>query len=316
MAIKSYFFNAVAAPDGSVDREYNEEDFSQYLASVVRNGVFPLPSTNLQVMASSGMDVVVKSGESWIDGKKMKNTTDFTLTIDGSDVLYNRIDRVVFYLDYDERAMGIDVVKGELSLSPVAPALTRTSTRQEYCLATILIAAQASTISQQDITDTRADSTVCGWVAGLIQQVDTATLYAQWQAAYNEQYGTFLDETEEFMATLVGELRVNSYLQGLRFQAQGGTQYITVDYTNYDESDMIDVFINGLLAERGAAKDYTFAVDSATGKLKFTMVNYTHLTFTDVIQIRIIRTIIGISQLITSNNEVIIDNNNNAIITG
>ena len=40
-----------------------------------------------------------------------------------------------------------------------------------------------STITQAMITDFRT-SALCGYVTGLIKQVDTSTLFAQWQAAY------------------------------------------------------------------------------------------------------------------------------------
>ena len=244
--INSYFFNALPNPDGTWDREYNAENMSDYLNLLVGSGVFPNPSNNLQVMASSGFNLVVKAGSAWINGKKMENTTDYSITLDGSDVLLNRIDRVIFYLDMQAREMGIDVIKGTPATNPVAPDLTSTATRQEYCLATVAINKQVSAISQADITDTRADSDVCGWVAGLIQQVDTSTLFNQWQTAYSNYYAAVQQQLNDFMETLTQTLRVNTYLTQF-------TKYVTVtssdskiipldmQYYTYESTDIIDV---------------------------------------------------------------------------
>ena len=85
MAISSYFFNAIES-GGVYDRVYNAEDFSNYLDLLVGNGVFPNPTTNLQVRASTGMDVIVGAGSGWINGHKMVNSADLVLSIDASDV--------------------------------------------------------------------------------------------------------------------------------------------------------------------------------------------------------------------------------------
>ena len=52
---KSSFFNSV-----SHDRTYKAEDWAEYFASFIGNGVFPVPSTGLQVVANDGMQLNVK----------------------------------------------------------------------------------------------------------------------------------------------------------------------------------------------------------------------------------------------------------------
>lgn len=183
MAILGYFFNAVES-GGEYDRVYNAEDVTSYFDKLVGNGVFPNPSTQLQVRAGSGMNVIVGTGQGWINGHKMINTADLTLVIDSSDVLLNRIDAVVFYVDFDAREMGIEVKKGTLASTPTAPSMTRTSTRYELCLAQISVPKQITAITTALITDTRGNSNLCGFVQGLIQQMDSTTLFAQWQAQF------------------------------------------------------------------------------------------------------------------------------------
>ena len=59
---KSSFFNSV-----SHDRTYKAEDWAEYFASFIGNGVFPVPSTGLQVVAGYGMQIAVKSGKACIN---------------------------------------------------------------------------------------------------------------------------------------------------------------------------------------------------------------------------------------------------------
>ena len=54
MAINGYFFNAVLN-NGTYDRVYNAENVTSYLDLLVGDGVFPNPSTNLQVFAGTSM---------------------------------------------------------------------------------------------------------------------------------------------------------------------------------------------------------------------------------------------------------------------
>lgn len=70
MAISGYFFNALKVND-TYDRIYNAEDVTSYLDKIVGNGVFPNPSSQLQVTAGSGMSITVNAGQGWIDGHKI-----------------------------------------------------------------------------------------------------------------------------------------------------------------------------------------------------------------------------------------------------
>lgn len=193
MAIESYFFNAVLS-EGVYDRLYNAEDMTTYLDKLVGNGVFPNPSTQLQVRASSGMNVIVGAGSGWINGHKMVNTSDLTLAVTASDVLLNRIDAVIFYVDFNARDMGIEIKEGTLAAQPVAPSLQRDSSRYEMCLAQIQVNKQITAITTAMITDTRGNGNLCGFVQGLIQQVDTTTLFDQWQAQFNEWFSAVQEQ--------------------------------------------------------------------------------------------------------------------------
>lgn len=240
MAINSYFFNAVLA-DGVYDRIYNADDVTSYLDSLVGNGVFPTPSTQLQVSAGTGMQVIVGSGQGWINGHKMVNTAAMTLSITASDVLLNRIDAVIFYVDYTQRTMGIAVKTGTAASTPSAPTLQRDASRYEMCLAQISVAKQTTAITTAMITDTRGNSSLCGYVQGLIQQLDTTTLFAQWQAAFDAWFDA---AKEQFQAG-----KVFKKLEGIyTTQNANESSFNVLTYVpHYSFAyDILEVYINGI----------------------------------------------------------------------
>lgn len=298
MAVNGYFFNAVEE-GGVYDRTYNAEDVTSWLDKIVGNGVFPTPSTQLQVRAGSGMAVIVGAGDGWIDGHKLVNTADLELTVDSADAILNRIDRVIFYADYTSREMGIEILKGTAAATPTAPALTRNTTRYEMSLATITINKQITAISQSMITDTRANTNVCGWVAGLIQQINTSTLFIQWETAYNEYYAAIKQQLDDFMETLTEELRVNTYIKEFSkvvSLTSSSSTTIALDMTDYsyDALDVIDVFINGLKGIAGT--DYT--VSESGGSASVILSLTTPENITNVVQIRVLKSIIGIEETV------------------
>ena len=239
MAVNGYFFNAVLS-EGVYDRIYNAEDMTSYLNQLVGNGVFPNPSTQLQVRAGSGMNVIVGAGSGWINGHKMVNTADLTLAVTASDVVLNRIDAVIFYVDFTTRSMGITIKTGTLASSPVAPSLTRSTNRYEMCLARITVNKQVTAITTAMITDTRANSSLCGIVQGLIHQIDTTTLWQQQQAKFDE----WLDGVQ----TQFDEFKAFRKLEGIRvtINANESTFNVKTLIPQYAFAyDILEVYING-----------------------------------------------------------------------
>lgn len=297
MAIKGYFFNALYNSEtGTYDRTYNAEDLTAYLSLIVGGGVFPNPSTNLQVQASgTGLTVNVQQGSGWFaDGHKIDNTAVYPITLEGSDILYDRIDRIVFYCDYDNRVVGIEAVTGTPAADPVAPALVRTGSRYEYSLATVRIIAGAETLTQSAITDTRPDSDVCGWVAGLIQQVDTSTLFDQWETAYEEYFEEQKANFDAWLHDLTEELNVDTYVENYEksasFTSSDVSKVITLDWAGYEyeASDIVNVYINGLLADAGT--DYTLDTSGANPTVTF---SFTGSSLADLCRVQVLKSVIG-----------------------
>lgn len=246
MAIKYGFFNSVNG-----DRTYNADDISNYFLKLISNGVFATPSNSMQVQENSGMTVQVSAGWGFINCKWIDNTAPYLLTLDASDVVLDRIDRVVIRLNAsnDVRTMSIAIKKGTASSSPQPPTLTRvTGGIWEISLAQIYIAAGSESITQANITDERADTSVCGYVTGLIDQIDTTNLFAQFTNAFN----TWFDEIKEEVqtTTIVVTLR-SSYST-----TTAGETDIPINISQYNTTlDILNVYINGMRATPGV--DYT-----------------------------------------------------------
>ena len=171
---KSSFFNSV-----SHDRTYKAEDWAEYFASFIGNGVFPAPSTGLQVVAESGMNITVRPGKAWIKGYFYQNMGDLTITLNTADGQLNRIDRIVVRWDLTKRNITTTVKSSGFGASPSAPALQRDADIYELALADIYVGAGVTAISQAVVTDRRLNPELCGVVAGVVDQIDTAAFSAQ-----------------------------------------------------------------------------------------------------------------------------------------
>ena len=165
------------------DRAITSAPLRKLIAKLLTDGVLPNPSTNLQVEAGSGMNIVVNPGFAICTGGLKLEENQRTLAIQASDSNYDRIDTVVLrWNDNDsERICDLYIVEGTPAASPVRPALTRTESIWELGLADLFINKNSTAISNQRITDTRYESARCGIISA-ISEFDTTTLYQQVQA--------------------------------------------------------------------------------------------------------------------------------------
>lgn len=196
--------------DRAVDSAFLRKVFAQYFS----DGIFYKPASALQVVADTGMQVVVEPGCCHIQGAIGIEDARRTLVVQAAEDL-DRIDTVVARLDLSLAARDIDlyIVKGTAAASPQPPALTRDATVWELGLANLFVAKNVSTISQQRITDTRLDATRCGVVAQTIGALDTSPYFAQIQAALAEiqqqadaQLGQMEFTFDSWLETIKGKL--------------------------------------------------------------------------------------------------------------
>ena len=263
MSMKSGFHNSING-----DRKYNAEDMNRPYKDIVSNGVFPNPSNHLQVFASSGMTVSVSTGGGLFGNGWAYNDAPVLLTLDQAEATLSRIDAIIVKRDDSEavRDTILEIKKGTPSQNPVRPTMVHNDYVDEYCLATILITPGTAIITDSMITDTRPDTTVCGFVTGLIEQVDTSTLFNQWQSAYKEQYDKFMDEFVVWWEGIVDVLsddesataeviRLRSEVDSLKLKKAEKVKIVhSIAKSNWavpsdgDKYDAIE-FVDGILAD-------------------------------------------------------------------
>lgn len=206
MSYTSGFFDAVDLGGGEYDREYSAATFAHYFSLLVKNGVFPDPSTGMQVKASSNPDmhVSIQPGNGWVNGYyiTVSDNAPEILTVPTANPSLSRIDSVIMGLNYVEREIQLYIKSGAVSSSPSAVSLQRDNDLYEMELAQITVAAGVASISQANITDMRQNTSRCGIVKGTIDQIDTTDLFAQ----YNDAFQTWFADIQ---AQLSGDVATN-----------------------------------------------------------------------------------------------------------
>lgn len=291
MAITSGFFNSLNG-----DRTYNADQMSEYYRGIISDGVVANYNGKLQVLAGTGMNVNVQTGRAYIDSRWMESDAVETLAITAAHVTLNRYTAVVVELDMTNREMTLTTIDGTNAGTAVKPTITNTENVKYLVLAYIYVAAGTTAISQAMITDNRANTTNCGWVTGLIEQVDTSTLFAQWQAAYQNYYNEMTAQFNAWFESLTEELNVNTYIEQYTKFVQvtaSDSKIIPLNMTGYtyESTDIIFVFLNGLCA----AETYDWLLDTSASppELHVNLVGSTNVT--DDIDIRVLKSKIGFS---------------------
>ena len=169
MAMRSGFFNSV-----NNDRLYSANEFAEYFSTFIGNGIFPNPTTSLQVQPYTGLTIRVKAGKAWINGYYFVADADESILVTADPVL-PRIDRLVLRLHLSNREITLVHKQGTAASSPVAPSVTRDAQMIELSIATVSIPAGASSVTLGMITDTRANSSECGFVASTITNIPIMT---------------------------------------------------------------------------------------------------------------------------------------------
>lgn len=271
MAITSGFFDSISG-----DRKYNAEQMSNYFDGLISNGIYENIGDKFVVTTGTGMTVNVGTGRAIINCHWIKNDATASFTLDPADVQLSRIDAIVLRLDKRENARNINIVvkKGTAAQNPTTPSITRTDDVYELYLATVKVNKNVTSIVQSNIIDWRSTN-YCGWVTGLIKQVDTSTLFLQWQNAYEQQFADFDDymnekkeEFNEWFATLTKELKVEASL--VKFQntvhTNGYLLEIKIGISEYDSSeDVLLTFVNGVFFVEG--DEYIVSGSGANAKI-------------------------------------------------
>ncbi len=165
---------------------YDADDASGYLATRL-SGVYSAEE-DFAVTAQGGLSVQVSAGQAWVRPARFKGRSIImeqptTVVLTEADPVRSRIDRIVLRYDAAAKKTRLQVLEGvPNSAGPAAPAITRTELIYDLCLAEIKRPAGSTAVTAADITDTRADETVCGVMRDGVTGIPTAQLQTQAKA--------------------------------------------------------------------------------------------------------------------------------------
>nr|DAO11577.1 MAG TPA: Receptor Binding Protein [Caudoviricetes sp.] len=188
-----YFWNS------NSDRYYDADSMGDWLHPFFKNGVF---NGQMQVTANDDMSVTIAAGYGYINGKHRHFLTATTLDLETASGTLDRIDNVILRRDDTQRMIYLFIQKGGNAASPVAPELTRDGTIYDLKLAEIYIAAGTVKITQAEITDTRMNAAVCGWVAATVTQIDLTQIQAQFDVYFTAYKKNISDQYQLYMAAI------------------------------------------------------------------------------------------------------------------
>ena len=186
----AFFYNSERG-----DRVYDADSFSEWLRKFFTTGVF---TGDLQVVEGTGMSIAVNPGYANINGKVKMWQQSTTLDISTANSRYDRVDTVVIERNDTARDFEIKVVTGAATDQPTPTAPVRENEIYQLVLAQIRVRAGATEVTQADITDKRADRTVCGFVAATVEQIDFTQIQAQFDG-YMKEYQKAVDAWFEGM---------------------------------------------------------------------------------------------------------------------
>ncbi len=257
MAITYGFWNALKQSDGTYDRVYNSDQISEMFEGLLSDGVFESVGDALIVKEKSGLAVEIGTGRAWIGDRWMKNDAKLDITLAAAHLTLNRWSAIVIKADYSNRVITIEEKAGTPATSPTKPTMTYNDSIKEKCLAYVYVGKGVTSITQTNITDCRADTSICGWVTGVIKQVDTSQLFLQYQTAYEQQLANMQAWQAEqelafstWFSALTDQLQVNTYIQKyhkvVETNNEQGIFPLDMDGYTYSDTDVILVNVNGI----------------------------------------------------------------------
>ena len=191
MSIITYPLNGVV---------YSAEDVATYLCTRT-SGVYS-KETNFAVSITGTRQITVAPGLAWINYDDFKGVSvcsreENILTVPEADNTLNRVDRVVLQFDTSENVTAIKLKTGTPAVAAQPPDILQNHNQYELGLCTISVPAGSTAVTAADITDTRADETVCGVMRDGVTGIPAATLIQRLRAEIDKlDKGSFYDKTE------------------------------------------------------------------------------------------------------------------------
>lgn len=175
------FFNSQKQTDGSYDRPYDANDFARFFSQFISNGVYK--GDGLNVVPKDGLTVTLRAGKAFINGYWYELTEDVDFTLSANSASGTRYDLITITLDKTQRK-----IYARKKENVYAGLPERSDSVYDLGVARISVGVGTSTITGSMIEDMRANNDFCGFVTGLIEQVDFQSLFNQFQSQFDEWF--------------------------------------------------------------------------------------------------------------------------------
>jgi hypothetical protein len=234
------------------DRDYLASQWQEFMQMFLGNGVFVSPVNQCKVIPGTGLTVIVTPGWAFINGSWYHNNANLVINLSPNTTSSSRIDSIKLRYSDSTRSINALGFTGETTL-------VRGESVYDLKIAEVTVPVGAVTISDANITDTRSNENVCGFVKGLVDVVDTNDLFSQFDAIFNNWFDTVKDQvTGDLAITLQREfLELNKNVENYKTETE---QQIS----EYQENVNSQVSIAKGLVENYVYNDYTSDVISLT----------------------------------------------------
>lgn len=156
--------------NGMDDRVYSAADMRKPYDTVFSDGIMPdadgLPGNTLKVMANGELNIAISTGHAKIGGAWFENESLYNITLDAGEGA-DRYDCVILQNDDRDDVRDAKIYIKSLSRKPTLADLTRYGGVYELCIAYVRVPAFAISITNENITDTRADGSLCNVMSGI-----------------------------------------------------------------------------------------------------------------------------------------------------
>jgi hypothetical protein len=282
------------------DRDYLASQWQEFMQMFLGNGVFVSPVNQCKVIPGPGLTVIVTQGWAFINGSWYHNDANLVINIAQNTTLNSRIDSIKLRYSDSTRSINALGFTGETTL-------VRGESVYDLKLAEVTVSVGAVTISAANITDTRSNENVCGFVKGLVDVVNTNDLFSQFDTIFNNWFDTVKDQvTGDLGAKLQLEFsKLEADVEDYKNTAQSLIEnYVYNDYTSavtnltfidkvcevtdakVTANSLIDVYFTVDTIQE--AEDCKIVVDSEAGKIKLTAEKQPSKTIKAVFRVRVI----------------------------
>lgn len=213
MAIDCGFYNSV-----NKDRLYDATQFSKIFDGIINDGIYMSVLNHFAVRsAGNGMTIIVGGGRAWFNHTWTYNDSDYSMVVDESEFVANRIDAVVLKIDTRDSARinTVEIIKGTPAETPVKPEFPDGGGVFYHPLAYITVNAAVTEITAADIENAIGVDSRTPFVTGIIETIDASELYQSWQYEWEswndehrQEYLDWVQQQESDMANWTVEQQV------------------------------------------------------------------------------------------------------------